>query len=203
MFEHWAWGRGQLNSHDIANPRSLWFTQVNRIRLVKSLLAELVAQMVMATVLFRFQIFFPPIWAVCGGGSRKMKLMRIHFNPAKIDFKFDTHQSLFWVLWGTKLRNLSLPWCALKMSRERALHTGVYKYVSNFRSPGGGHGFSLQSSCLEHPHGQRSLAGHSPWGCKQSDTPERLTLSLLHFTCLIYLTLSHQNVNYSRAEILG
>ena len=27
-------------------------------------------------------------------------------------------------------------------------------------------------------HGQRSLVGYSPWGCKQSDMTERLTLSL-------------------------
>ena len=27
-------------------------------------------------------------------------------------------------------------------------------------------------------HGQRSLAGHSPWGCKESDTTEQLTLPL-------------------------
>ena len=33
------------------------------------------------------------------------------------------------------------------------------------RSPGGGHGNPLQYSCLENPHGQRSLAGYSPWGC--------------------------------------
>ena len=26
-------------------------------------------------------------------------------------------------------------------------------------------------------HGQRSLAGYSPWGCKESDTTERLTLT--------------------------
>ena len=26
-------------------------------------------------------------------------------------------------------------------------------------------------------HGQRSLAGYSPWGCKESDTTEQLTLS--------------------------
>ena len=32
------------------------------------------------------------------------------------------------------------------------------------RSPGGGHGNPLQCSCLENPHGQRSLAGYSPWG---------------------------------------
>ena len=28
-------------------------------------------------------------------------------------------------------------------------------------------------------HGQRSLAGYSPWGCKESDMTELLTLSLL------------------------
>ena len=32
------------------------------------------------------------------------------------------------------------------------------------RSPGGGHDNSLQYSCLENPHGQRSLVGYSPWG---------------------------------------
>ena len=31
------------------------------------------------------------------------------------------------------------------------------------RSPGGGHGNPLQHSCLENPHGQRSLVGYSPW----------------------------------------
>ena len=40
------------------------------------------------------------------------------------------------------------------------------------RSPGGRHGNPLQCSCLENPHGQRSLAGCSPWGHKQLDTTE-------------------------------
>ena len=31
------------------------------------------------------------------------------------------------------------------------------------RCPEGGHGNPLQYSCLENPHGQRSLAGYSPW----------------------------------------
>ena len=30
------------------------------------------------------------------------------------------------------------------------------------RSPGGGHGNAAQYSCLENPHGQRSLVGFSP-----------------------------------------
>ena len=42
------------------------------------------------------------------------------------------------------------------------------------RSPGGGHGNSFQYSCLENPHGQRSLAGYIPWSCKESDTTEHL-----------------------------
>ena len=37
------------------------------------------------------------------------------------------------------------------------------------RPPGGGHGNPLQYSCLENPHGQRSLAGYSPWGRKESN----------------------------------
>ena len=40
------------------------------------------------------------------------------------------------------------------------------------RSPGGGHGNALQYSCLENPHGQRSLVGYSPWCLKESDTTE-------------------------------
>ena len=40
------------------------------------------------------------------------------------------------------------------------------------RSPGGGHGSPLHYSCWENPHGQRSLAGYSLKGHKESDTTE-------------------------------
>ena len=40
------------------------------------------------------------------------------------------------------------------------------------RSPGGGHDNPLQYSCLENPHGQRSLVCYSPWGHKELDTTE-------------------------------
>ena len=52
------------------------------------------------------------------------------------------------------------------------------------RSPGGGYGNPLQYSCLENPHGQRSLVGYSPPGLKESDmaevthTQRRLRLSV-------------------------
>ena len=38
------------------------------------------------------------------------------------------------------------------------------------RSPGEGNGNPLQYSCLE--NGQRSPAGYSPWGHRESDTTE-------------------------------
>ena len=50
------------------------------------------------------------------------------------------------------------------------------------RSPGGGHGKPLQYSCLENPHGQRSLTDYSPWGHKESDTTERLSTHTPIFT---------------------
>ena len=40
------------------------------------------------------------------------------------------------------------------------------------RYPGGEHSNPLQYFCLENPHGQRSLAGYSPWGHKELDTTE-------------------------------
>ena len=43
------------------------------------------------------------------------------------------------------------------------------------RSSGGGHGNPLQYSCLENPHGQKSLVGYSPWGHKKLDMTEWLS----------------------------
>jgi len=43
------------------------------------------------------------------------------------------------------------------------------------RSPGGRNGNPLQYSCLENPHGQRSLMGCSLWYQKESDTTEWLS----------------------------
>ena len=47
------------------------------------------------------------------------------------------------------------------------------------RSPGEGNGNPLQYSGLENPMDKRSVVGYSPWGCKESDTTERLDLTSL------------------------
>ena len=44
-------------------------------------------------------------------------------------------------------------------------------------------GMATHSSILAWEiHGQMSLVGYSPWGCKESDTTKRLTLSMLLHT---------------------
>ena len=58
--------------------------------------------------------------------------------------------------------------------KESACNAGDQGSIPGLgRSPGGGHSNPLQYSCLENPHGQRRLAGHSPWDRKQSDMTER------------------------------
>ena len=50
------------------------------------------------------------------------------------------------------------------------------------RSPAGGNGNPLQNSCLENSMD----TGACPWGCKESDMPEQLTLDgLTHKYCLV------------------
>ena len=45
------------------------------------------------------------------------------------------------------------------------------------RPPGEGNGSPLQYSCLENPHGQRSLVGYSPWGCKELNITDQLNIA--------------------------
>ena len=47
------------------------------------------------------------------------------------------------------------------------------------RSCGEGKGYPHQFSCLENLHGQRSLAGYSPWGHKELDMTGWLSLHLM------------------------
>ena len=61
---------------------------------------------------------------------------------------------------------------------DREVWQATVHWVTNSwmgRSPGGGHGNPLQYFCLENSHGQRSLAGYSPWGHKELDMTKQLS----------------------------
>ena len=58
-------------------------------------------------------------------------------------------------------------------SKEHTCNAGHLSSISGFgRFPGEGNSNRLQYSCLENPHGQRSLAAYSPWDHKEPDTTE-------------------------------
>ena len=77
-------------------------------------------------------------------------------------------------------------------------------------SPQEWHGKPLQYSCLENSHGQKSLAGYTPWGHKELDMTEWLSMLLLlsHFSgvrlCATPETGAHQapqSLGFSRQEL--
>ena len=74
--------------------------------------------------------------------------------------------------------NISLP-CSSD-GKESACQEGDAGLIpGSGRSPGEGNGNPLQDSCLGNPLDKGAWqATHSPWGCKESDTTERLHFSL-------------------------
>ena len=79
--------------------------------------------------------------------------------------------------------------------KESACNVGHLDSIPGLgRSPGEGHGNPLQYSCLEKPHGQRSLVGYSLFDHKEFDMTEWLsTHSKSQFSSVAqsYLTLCH------------
>ena len=67
--------------------------------------------------------------------------------------------------------------------KESACNAGDSGLTSRSgRSPGEGNGYPFLPG---ESHGLKSLVSYSPWGRKQSDTTERLTLSLCAFTVIL------------------
>ena len=74
---------------------------------------------------------------------------------------------------------LKYSWASLEaqMVKKSACSVGDLSSIpGSGRSPGEGNGYPLQYSGLENPCGQRSLAGYSSWGCKESGMTERLSI---------------------------
>ena len=99
----------------------------------------------------------------------------------------DFFNSYYWT------RPLGLPgWLSW---REFACNASVpHSIPGSGRSPGEGHGNPLQYSCLENPLVQRSLAGYSPWGCKESDTSKQLNTPQCNLSQKLLNWLFYQSV---------
>ena len=52
-------------------------------------------------------------------------------------------------------------------SKASACNAGDLGLITGLgRLPGAGHSNPFWYSCLENSHGQKSMVGYSPWGCK-------------------------------------
>ena len=69
------------------------------------------------------------------------------------------------------------------------------------KSPGGEHGNPFQYSCGENPHGQGSLVGCSPGGCKESDMTEQLSTSTQSFKDMHIKKFSSMQSNTNRSYL--
>ena len=61
------------------------------------------------------------------------------------------------------------PWWLNDLKKKKnlpAMWETQVQFLDQGRSPGEGHGNPLQYSCLENPHGLRSLVSYSPWVAK-------------------------------------
>ena len=77
-----------------------------------------------------------------------------------------------------------LPYGASQVSKskESVCNVGDLGSIPGLgRSPGGGHGNPFQYSCRENSMVREAWQGYSPWGLKESDTTEQLTLSHLSY----------------------
>ena len=78
--------------------------------------------------------------------------------------------------WRRDMTPVFLGFPAGSDSKESACNAGDLGSIpASGRSPGGGHGNSLQYSCLEKPQGQKSLVSYCLWGRKESDTTKWLS----------------------------
>ena len=92
----------------------------------------------------------------------------------------DTTEWLNWTVYEGFLGSLA--------GKESACNVGDLGSIpGSGRLPGGRHGNPLQYSCLENPHGQKSLVGYSPWGHKESDMTEWLSTAQHNSLWLVWL----------------
>ena len=79
------------------------------------------------------------------------------------------------VMWTIMRKHQTNPFPGGSGGKEYACNAGDPGSIPELgRSPREVNGCPLQYAWLENPHGQRSLAGYSPWGHKESDMTECL-----------------------------
>ena len=114
----------------------------------------------------------PPLWENLYHVRQAVNLNDFFPSLNKPVFEFTHELVLCTSSRGRDVNYGSLGVTSSSDGKESACNAGDPGWIPGLgRSPGGGHGNPLQYSCLENPHGKKSL-GYSPWGHKESDMTE-------------------------------
>ena len=106
--------------------------------------------------------------------------INLYFLQKRRDVGYEVNRLPWWLDGKTSACNAGDPRSILRLGK----------------SPGEGIGSPLQYSCLK--NGQRSLAGYSPWSCKESYTSEWLTFSVQFFK--LYNMINPFKVNLVQSQ---
>ena len=124
---------------------------------------------------------FLPMNKICSIWVRLPQEQRtkIHdLQRKKDENRWDTLTTIFFLILKDYLFCSILHFSGGSDGNESACNAGDLGLIpGSGRFPGEGNGYPLQYSCLENSM-DRSLAGCSPWSCKEFNTTEWLTLSL-------------------------
>ena len=71
------------------------------------------------------------------------------------------------------------------------------------RSTGEGNGNPPKYSCLGKSHGQRSLVGYSPWGCKESNMTEHTHTHIHTYTIIVQHSKGSQFIDIQDMRYLA
>ena len=69
------------------------------------------------------------------------------------------------------------------------------------RSPGEREWLSTSVFLPREFHGQKSLAGYNPWGCKELDTTEQLTFTFFHCSWVSQVVLVVKNLPANAGDL--
>ena len=103
--------------------------------------------------------------------------INLYFHQKCKRISFSPHGQTIWIDTNKTYGRTFLDFPDGSDCKESTCNVGDLSLIPGMgKSPRGGHGNPLQYSCLENPHRQRSLAGYSPWGRKELDMIERLSI---------------------------
>ena len=109
-------------------------------------------------------------------------------NLAPYQFNGNTSPECYYHIWCWLLvRHRILPFLICKISYRLSGVSGFNSWVGKIPSKRAWN--PLQYSCLENPHGQKSLAGYSPGGHKKSDTTGRLSTAQYDLTVFLLFSV--------------